>query len=91
MIAQFDASTLSWKEKRKLEKPLEAFISKITKDGKVNVGFSNYMIVPTNYKQIFNGIAGAVKGSTSDLARRLQDNSEIISLDILPGNEELEE
>ena len=62
-VPTFDTSTLSFKEKRKLQKPLEAFISKISKQGIIDIGFSNYMIVPPDYKKLFNGESGRVQGS----------------------------
>ena len=59
----FDISQLSFKDRRKLEKPLEAFISKISKEGIIDIGFSNFMVIPPNYKKLFNGDAGRVQGS----------------------------
>ena len=90
-VSTFDASKLSFKDRRKIQKPLEAFISQISKEGIIDIGFSNYMVVPPNYDKLFNGKNGRVEGSfVRSLGRKLQDENKIIQLDILPGSEEID-
>ena len=51
----FDVSKLSRLDQAKISRPLTAHISKIDRKGIIKIGFSNSMIVPDNYKDIFQG------------------------------------
>ena len=81
----FDPSTLSRSDKQRYEAPLTASIKKVTRDGKVEVDFSNYIMVPGNY----TSISGSSTAYYSRASRRLQ-SSDMMQLKVVLVNEALQ-